>query len=89
MTKMFRVNKYHSLPKYALQEIEVDRFTNKSVWINDHRTNRFTSYFSYFETSEEALELLNSCAANQVRIAQNRLEAAINFQDWVNSLRDN
>lgn len=68
MPKMYKAS---TLP--SIEEIEVDRFTDKSVWIKGKRAARGGDYFDYFETPEEALEYINKSLSFTKASAEKRL----------------
>ena len=51
-----------------IKEVEVEKETDKSVWINGSRTAKATAYSTFFDTFQEAKKGLIS---NQVRILNN------------------
>lgn len=43
-----------------IKEVEVERFTEKSIWKNGSRWGRFTENYGYFETQSEAVDFIQN-----------------------------
>ena len=59
-----------------IQEIEVDRETDKSIWIKGQRLAKLSEYANYYNTWDEAKNALLGCQATYVRSIRLRLESA-------------
>ena len=70
MTKMWRLMFDRIAP------VTVDRFTDKSVWINFRKCPRYIDWRSYHETWEEAHKCLLQQAQQEVDSIRNQLERA-------------
>jgi hypothetical protein len=56
--------------KHDIAEIEVDRETDKSVWVDGHRSSKTEGYHKTFDTRNEAAEFL-------LEVAERKMESAI------------
>lgn len=55
--KMYKVTNYY-FTKPEIYEVEVDRTTESSVWIDGNRRNRYSNHDNYYETFKEAKKAL-------------------------------
>lgn len=59
-----------------IEEVEIDRETESSVWINGSRVAKIGVYGSYHDTWEEAHQRLLALAQRDVDTLRRRLELA-------------
>jgi hypothetical protein len=62
-----------------IETIEVERKTEKSVWINESRSARTSDWEQYFDTFEEAKNHLIKQAEEKIESAKNNLAIAESF----------
>ena len=62
--------------KSLIETVTIDRESGASVWVNDRRMAKSSSYKNYFDTWEEAKNFLVSRAETDIKYARARLEAA-------------
>lgn len=74
----YRTSKFYF--ERNIEEIEISRETDKSVWIKtkfgEQREAKKTNYYRYFDTWEEAHQHLLSEAEKDIMNAERRLENA-------------
>lgn len=70
----------------SVERVEVERFTDSSVWIKGRRNARVSSYESYFFTREEALEHLRIIFSSRLEMAKMRLKRAQQKVDALDEL---
>jgi hypothetical protein len=81
--KKYRTSSY----SYNLiKEVEVDRFSEMSVWIDGRRIARRTENHNYFDTWEEAHNYLIDRATDNVYTAQRELTRAEAELDKIKAL---
>lgn len=52
--------------KTEIQEVEVEKYTDRQVWIDGRRHKRVTSYISFFKTEQEARQHLISIRERRI-----------------------
>ena len=57
-----------------IEEVEVDRETESSVWVNGNRLQKSTEYHTYHDTWDAAHSYLLERAKNKVEYARRQLE---------------
>jgi hypothetical protein len=62
--------------KELIEVVEVEKVTEKSVWLSHGRTARRSNYCSYWDTMEEAEEHLKAKYNNMIQAAESRIERA-------------
>ena len=60
----------------TIEKIEIDRETDKSVWVNGQRQAKAGGYYAYFDTFGEAKGFLITTVLAEIRNAEN----SINYQ---------
>lgn len=76
--KMWRTRRWGDEP----EEVEVDRFTDKTVWLTGKtnwggqpgREARFSSYQQFYETREDAIEAIRRRLSKRVESARHEIE---------------
>ena len=66
--KVYKVSEYTN----EIKELEADRVTEKTVWING-RQNRKSFYCGYFTTKEEAVLFLRDRLVKEIESMEKRL----------------
>lgn len=66
--------------------VEVDRSTDKSVWINNRRESRHTDFYQYHSTWDDAYAYLLAKAEREVTNARFRLNSANGYLGNVKGL---
>jgi hypothetical protein len=56
--------------KQDITEIEVERETDKSVWVDGHRSSKSEGFYRIFDTRNDAAEFL-------LELAERKMESAI------------
>lgn len=59
-----------------IKEVEVERETDVSVWVNGRRCGKRTSWDNYFDTWAKAYSFLFDRATHTLEAAERRLESA-------------
>ena len=62
-----------------IERVEIDKESEKSVWISGHRNAKRSEFHNYFDTAEEALDFLSKDIDRKLNIAREQvkiLEAA-------------
>ena len=67
--KVYKVAKYTN----EIKELEADRVTEKTVWINGRRNRKSGYYYEYFTTKEEAVLFLRDRLVKEIKSIENRL----------------
>lgn len=57
----------------CIEQVEVERESENSVWIDGRRSSKMTSYECYFDTFEQAKDYLISELLKDIRSAQTRV----------------
>lgn len=86
MTTKFKARTwFYKLP--AIEEVEIDRETDKSVWINGRRRDKETGDCIYADTWEEAKSFMlkhirreYESAAHRLTIAEEKLNVVANLR---------
>ena len=65
---------YDGVPAPDIREIEVDKETDISVWINGARRQKHSAYEAFFDTWGAAYERLRAVANLRVQAARNNIE---------------
>ena len=73
--------------KSLIEAVEVERATDKSVWINGGRNDVFTQYARYVPTYEEALRLVESIVSTKMTNAQTAIQEAEKLADALEVLK--
>jgi len=71
--KNFRVSTYRFMQDQWIEEVEVDRETESSVWINGRRRARQSEYEMFFSTREKAKDFLVRRMQSKVELARSSL----------------
>lgn len=61
----------------TIKEVEIERETDKSVWIDGHRYSKLTCDIQYFDTIDDARDWIVACADERVEDAKKNVEEAI------------
>lgn len=73
--KVYKVPiKYLSCYKDPIEEIEIDRLTEKSYYDHRGRSQRHTEYSSVFETQREAIDFAKKIAVREIAQVENALK---------------
>jgi multidrug efflux pump subunit AcrA (membrane-fusion protein) len=64
------------MPEAKITQVEVERETDISVWINGHRNAKRSEWNNYYDTWEEAKAALQAKAQSQVDSLRLQLERA-------------
>jgi len=72
MIKKYRTGSYGR----AIEEVEVERETEKSVWMKGQRSEKMTNYSCYFNTWQEAHDHILKKSLNEMSIAKSRYDSA-------------
>jgi len=70
---MFEVCKYSSIPK--IKPVEVERITEKSVWIRGLRCKKETNGEKFFESHQEAKDWLLERSKRRIEAFERRLKS--------------
>lgn len=68
-----------------IDEVEVEKETEKSVWINGDRHSKSSSYNTYHNSFEDAKNHLITTAENRIKSAKFQVEVAESFLKNVES----
>lgn len=71
MSRWYRACTYGSP---AIEEVESDRVTDKSIWINGRRNNIEGRYYSYFSERSDAVQHIIDHHKRDVEAAERHLE---------------
>jgi hypothetical protein len=71
----------------TITPVEIERETDKSVWVNGNRNAKQSDWATYFDTWEEAYSALLEAADKKVVSARLALDKAKGFYGNVNGLR--
>lgn len=71
-----------------IEAVEVERFNDKSVWINGRRNARKSSYEKYFETWNLAKAYLIQEISEEVKRCQNQLEYELKRLEKAQNLKN-
>jgi hypothetical protein len=84
------IKKYRTgfMLRNQIDAVEVDRETEKSVWIRGSRSDKITSYYCYFDTWAEAHEYLVKKSLNDMSIAEARHNKAKRKHQEILSLKE-
>lgn len=74
-------------PEAKIIEVEVDKFNDKSVWINGNRRSKMSSYENYFETWKQAHDHIISLAQSAVERSKDRLHRDRSTLGQIESLK--
>ena len=78
MATWYKVNKYIS--KFGNEKwivpIEVEKFSESSVWIKGNRHNRIAEYDNYFPTQDEAFNFAVSRVQGKIDYLKDSLKSA-------------
>ena len=66
--------KYLSSYKEPIEEIEIERLTDKSYYDNRGRSQRHTEYASVFETKKEAIDFAKKIANREIEKVETALK---------------
>jgi len=75
------------LSKPSVEIVEVEKETDKSVWINGRRNSKRSSYENYFDSLLEAKNYLYKRQESRIRLAEAQIKAAqerISIIDLIN-----
>lgn len=70
-----------------IKEVEVEKYTLSSVWINGRKTARYSNYGNYFGTHEAAKTFLLENATNQLNNAMNTVRQIKKRIEEINALK--
>ena len=84
MIKKYRTGSYGE----PIEVVEVDRETEKSVWIKGHRNEKITNYHSYFDSWSEAHDYLVKKFRNEMSRSKAKYDGAKNRYQEVLSLKE-
>lgn len=73
MLKKYKIMTWMSL-KAEIKEVEVEKETDKSIWIKGQRNAKVSDFVTYCDTYEEAKEKLASIVASRIKKAREELE---------------
>ena len=76
--------KWYEACMESVQTIEVERFTDSSVWVRGRRRPRLAEYWSYFDSFEKAKSYLVSKAELELKQYENRV---VNLRAKVEALK--
>jgi hypothetical protein len=62
--------------KELIEVVEVEKVTEKSVWLSHGRIARISNYCIYWDTVEEAEEHLKASYNTMIKVAERRIEMA-------------
>jgi len=60
----------------SIREVEVERETDHSVWINGNRSQKISSWCKYYDDYESAFKYLDKFHSDKLDLAKRRLESA-------------
>ena len=70
-----------------ITKVEVERETDKCVWINGRRNSKESEYDNFFDTFEEAKEFIIGFGERKVAQAKKRLERANEYLSLANQMQ--
>ncbi len=70
-----------------IREVEIEKETDKCVWIQGNRRAKQTTYTCYFDTRKEAWQALYNKQSHMVKIGKERYNKAKSIMEKVNNLR--
>lgn len=80
MATWYKVNKWASSSIFEdnkwVNPIEVEKFTESSVWIGKNRNNRRSEYLNYFPTKEEAFNFALGRAQEKIDCLKDEFKKA-------------
>lgn len=72
--------RYRHYNSNHIEEIEADRESDSSIWINGERRAKRTEHDNYFRTYQEAKDWLIEEATKEIRTHESRLTNANNLR---------
>ena len=84
--KMYMTNKWDFNDK--IEVVEVERKTEKTVWIDGRRHAQLNDYHAYFDTFDEAKTYLLGVAESKLDAARRNLENAQGYMGNVKGLKE-
>lgn len=74
------MKKYKVIGRSAsIKEVEVERETEHSIWINGYRHAKFSEGVAFYDTYPEAREALVKIAEGRLRVIRREVESAEAF----------
>ena len=71
-----------------IETIQVEKESEKSVWIDGRRCAKRSGFDNYFDSFDEAKEFLTEYADNRLDIARRNLQLAQSFAGNVKGLKE-
>lgn len=72
----YRTGETHWSVRAKIEEVEIEKETDSSVWVKGHRNSKFCQSGVYHDTWDKAHAYLMSIAETQANQARRRLEEA-------------